>query len=96
MMTREEALLLMPGDSVYVLDQENDDWPDSYDEYLGKTVTVCRVEANSGRYADVIIYDPNDGSEIALRSHEVSMIVSDLGEISDDTPDIKLLFGGGG
>ncbi len=94
-MTREEALCLQVDELVLVLDQENDDWPKSYDKYLGKTVSVCRVEDNGSCHADVIVCDPDDGDEVALRSHEVAKIVPDLGEPSDDTPDIKLLFGGG-
>lgn len=88
-MTKEEASQLQPGDMVYVPARNTDGgWPRSYDRLFGNVYEVLRVDGTEVRIKD-------NGIECVLYYNEIEQAMPIDLEDSFDSPDIKLLFGGG-
>lgn len=87
-MTSVEGADIRPGDSVYVLDQTNKDWPQIYNVLLGKTVEVIQVVEKG-----VHVMHPSEG-RIVLYWNEIERDIScEIEEVpKEGNGNINLLF----
>ena len=93
-MTNEEAMSLLPGDKVLTATEFYKDPANSLRQWLGEVVTVKRVSREHECGEEIVFVEIKE-CNYGFYAQELSLLSpADFGNISDEVPDIKLLFGG--